>query len=1081
LKVISMMIKVRFAFFWLFLIAIGCSNDELPVKKEVAPVTLEKLDFSFRELGFDQTGINFQNKIFETDELNYFAYEYLYNGGGVSIADFDNDGLDDLFYTCSMGFNRLYKNNGGLKFQDLSKTSGIRSSRDWCTGTTIVDINKDGLLDLYVSRSGWFENANLRSNLLYINKGNFQFEEQSSQYGIDDKGYSTQSSFFDADGDGDLDLYVMNHPIKFSEELQEFLTKVKNPPAYQSDNFYENVNGKFTNASEKWGVRNYGHGLGLVTSDFNNDGKIDVYVSNDYQQHDFLYINKGGKFVESSREQLRHMAKFSMGVDAADFNDDGLIDIMAVEMMPADNYRKKTNMANMNPDLYYTFLNNGLQDQEMHNALQVNSGNGSFTDEAYMRGVAESDWSWAPLFADFDGDLSKDLFVSNGYRRDILNKDIKKTIAKTLKKENFKFTEVKDFYKMHLSQNAFYKNIDNTFSKKESSGFDSAFNTNGASYSDLDNDGDLDIVCNNMESVSIIYENLSQPKSSVQINLSTDTNPFGLGSRIDVKIGGQIYTYTNSPTRGFQSSVPPYIHIPGIKSSQIEEIKVVWPGGKREKFDSDFSNTIKLVKGNGKKTTKSKAKKIKVDIIDFDYTYKEKEIDDYKLQPLLPYKISEQGPFQTKADLDGIDGDEIFITGGSGQSASIYSIQNGNLKKNEFGKDVLVSQKDFEDSGVCVFDINNDGLNDLYVTRGSYESTNSNQLQDIIYINTGNGFRIEKSPITSNSLFPVSLDFDQDGDEDIFVGGGVIPGKYPIGSSSYILTNDNGKLIKSKLELEQSAIITGAQAFDVDNDGSDEIVVIGEWMAPQIFKWTNNEWSNISNNYFPHGLKGLWSALHIADIDNDGVNEILLGNLGLNTKYKASPSEPFHCYSNDFDDNGTSEIVLASFEDGKEYPIRGKQCSSEQLPSISKSIETYDIFAKSDVVDIYGDKLKNGQSYSCEQLASGYLKLNNSGKYNFIQFPTTMQKSRIYTFEIARDQNGCTKLFYHGNLTLEVETGKLDAFNIEAYDFCQVQSIDFEEDVELNKIRSMVFLDDTFSKLLFLQNDGKSKLTTIFW
>jgi len=1067
--------NLRYIITLLILALAGCTDDQSS-NNASNHVSLQKLDFQFKELGFEDTGINFQNKIFETDDLNYFTYEYLYNGGGVSIADFDNDGLDDIFYTCSMGFNRLYKNNGGLKFQDVSKTSGIRSSRDWCTGTTIVDINKDGLLDLYVSRSGWFEDPNLRSNLLYINKGNFQFEEQAAKYGINDKGYSTQSSFFDADGDGDLDLYVMNHPIKFSESLNEFLVKTKNPPAYQSDNFYENENGKFKNASEEWGTKNYGHGLGLVTSDFNNDGKIDVYVSNDYQQHDFLYLNKGGKFVESSREQLRHMAKFSMGVDAADFNNDGQIDLMAVEMMPEDNYRKKTNMANMNPELYTTFLENGLQDQEMHNALQVNTGNGRFTDEAYLRGVAETGWSWAPLFADFDGDLSKDLFISNGYRRDVLNKDIPKIIEKNLKKENFKYSEVKDYYKMYLSQNAFYKNIDGVFQKKENEGFNTAFNTNGASYADLDNDGDLDIVCNNMESGSIIYENLSQPKSSVKLKLSTNSDPFGFGARVDIKVGNQRYTYTNTPTRGFVSSVPPYIKISGIVGADISEINVVWPGGKREKFDSDGKNDVSLIKGKGQSISKNKIEKIKVENLSFDYTHNEKEFDDYSIQPLLPYKISEQGPFVIKQEFDGQKGEEVFITGATGQAAKLFSIQENKLTSNIYGKSIFNDQAKFEDSGACFFDLNKDGLRDIYVTRGSYESTNSKKLEDIVYVNTGGGFRIEPSPVKSNSVFPLAIDYDQDGDEDIFVGGGVIPGIYPRGSSCYMLTNENGKLIKSKIELTQSSLITGSAAYDVDNDGNKEIVIVGEWMSPQIFKWEDEKWNNISNDFIPSGLNGMWSALDVKDLDNDGVNEILLGNLGLNTKFKASTLEPFHCYSNDFDDNGTSEIVLASFEKGKEYPVRGKQCSSEQLPSISKSIMTYDIFAKSDVVDIYGDGIKEGSKYSCEQLASGYLKMNDTGQFDFIEFPIGMQKSRIFAFEVS-DNKKCPRIFYHGNQDLEVETGKLDGFNFEAYDFCNMQPVNFNSRVNLRTVRSMKFLNADQTNLLVLQNKGESYIT----
>jgi len=1064
--------KLKNTLIFSLLILLGCKEDT-PLESPVGnPIEFEQLDFRFKELNAEKTGISFQNKIFESDDLNYFTYEYLYNGGGVSIADFDNDGLDDIFFTCNMGFNRLYKNNGGLKFQDVSKPSGIRSSKDWCTGTTIVDINQDGLMDIYVSRSGWFEDANLRSNLLYINKGNFTFEEQAAFYGINDQGYTTQSTFFDADGDGDLDLYVMNHPRVFSESLDDFISKTQNPPAYQSDRFYENENGKYVDASDQWGIQNYGHGLGLVTADFNDDGKIDIYVSNDYQQHDYLYINEGTSFAERSKEKMRHMAKFSMGVDAADFNNDGRIDVMAVEMMPADNYRKKTNMANMNPELYYTFVDNGLQDQEMHNVLQVNEGNDGFTDQAYLRGVAESDWSWAPLFADFDGDLDKDLFISNGYRRDVLNKDISKKIKKSLKKESFKYSEVKDFYKMHLSQNVFYKNDNATFSLKEGAGFNSAFNSNGAAYSDLDNDGDLDIVCNNMESEAVVYENISQPKSATTIRLKTKNDLFGFGARVDVEVGGQTFTYTNTPTRGFQSSVPPYILVPGLKSKDIAEIRVVWSDGKREAFKNFAADEVVLTKGKGRVVGK---KKKNVDIVAFEelaYKHSEAGFDDYSIQPLLPYKVSEQGPFSLKANLDGKPGDELFISGSAGQAAQIFSIDHGRLIPSDYGKEALLSQKKYEDSGVCIFDLNNDGLMDVYISRGSYASVRPDQLEDVIYLNTGTGFKVQKSPIRSNSCFPTAIDYDQDGDQDIFVGGGVIPGRYPMGSASYVLENRNGVLTESKVELDQAAFVTGIGKMDVDQDGNDDLVIIGEWSSPVLLKWSDQKWLNISEQYLPAGLMGMWSSLHFADLDQDGKQEILLGNLGLNTKFSASVNAPFKCYSNDFDENGTSEIVLAAFENGEEYPVRGKQCSSEQLPSLQSSIETYDIFAKSDVEDIYGEKLKDGYSFSCEQLASGYLKRNTTGGFEFVDFPLCMQESRIYAFSEAFLDDECPKLLYHGNLDLEVETGKLDAFTFEAIDLCTWKQVDFLNGPKLVYVRSIEPLDKNCTKFVIFQKDA---------
>ncbi len=1050
----------------------SCSVDEKSVSPTITKVDLPIGDeLNFRELGEGQTGISFTNKLKESDAVNYYSYEYLYNGGGVSLADFDNDGFQDIFFVCNMGYNRLYKNNGQMSFTDISKSSNIRSSRDWCTGSTVVDINNDGLLDLYVSRSGWFEDSQNRANLLYINKGNMIFEESAERYGIADKGYSTQSSFFDADGDGDLDLYVMNHPDKFSEELTQFISKTKSPPKFQSDRLYINESGKYVDKSEQWGISNYGHGLGIVTADINLDGRADIYISNDYQQHDFIYINKGNRFEDESKKMLKHMSKFSMGIDISDFDNDGDQDVITVEMMPTDNYRKKTNMASMNPKLYSTLYDNGFQDQEMHNSLQVNNGGEFFQDKAYLYGIAETDWSWAPLFADLNGDMRKDLFIANGYRKDVLDKDLQKKVEKAKIKGTFKYSQIEHILTTTESKNLFFKNTPNEFIKQSGNSFSSKFNSNGASYGDLDNDGDLDIVCNNMESPSIIYENLSSNNVSTKLRLSSKADKFGLGSQIKITTENSSFYYDNTSTRGFQSSVSPIITIPGLDAKSINNIEITWANGKTERYTEGFDSELHLKEGDGEYITKKKntlAKSLK----SISYTYAQKKTNDYKIQPLLPYNVSDQGPYSVTADLDNDGVNEIIISGGQGQATGIYNFENDKLKLSKLSKS-LSSQLNFEDSGICVFDLNKDGLVDIYVSRGSYAHTQKADLQDMIYINKGKSFELLKSPITTNSTCPITIDFDNDGDQDIFVGGGYVHGQYPKGTDSYILVNNDGVLTAEILHTGIKSAITDAMNIDYNKDGIQEILLVGEWSNPSLLTYENNEWKDISKNVIPTNLKGMWSAIDTIDIDNDGKAEVLLGNLGTNSKYNASVEKPLNCYSTDVNKNGNYEVVLSSFEDDNEFPIRGRQCSSEQFPELVDNIESYDIFAKSDVQDIYGSALDEGLKFSCTQLKSGYLKLNSYDKYDFVSFDNKMQHSKIYDFESSVDINNCTIVYYHGNLQMEVESGLLDGFEFESWNTCtnEVKVISTNSDKKF--VRSMITLPK-HTEILLLSSNGES-------
>ena len=1052
-----------FALF-LSLVLSGCQNDKsssdssTPKNKELetpSPNTNNNQEDDiqlFKKLSASETGIEVNNEILENDALNYFSYEYIYNGGGVAIGDLNNDGLPDLFFTVNMKYNKLYLNKGNLQFQDISNQAGIQTQGDWCTGVTMVDINNDGWLDIYVSRSGWFGNPDQRRNQLFINNGDLTFTEQAAAYGIDDPGYTSQVSFFDFDRDNDLDLYVANHPVHFKENLLEGMARRKNPPLYQSDQLYRNDGGKFTNISKQAGISNYGHALGIITTDLDNDGWTDIFISNDYAAPNYYYRNKGnGTFENVGPKMLKHSSRFSMGADIADINNDGWYDIYTTEMMAEDNRRQKTNMASMSTELFWTFIKEDYGYQYMHNCLQLNQGDASFSEIAYLAGVATTDWSWSPLLVDFDNDGFKDIFVSNGYKRDVLDKDFNIKKGYEVKQNAQAFSKVKDYIPTtKLSNYIFKNNHDLTFKKKSNEwGLYDAMNTNGASYADLDNDGDLDLVLNNMDEPSVIYQNqlmeLSEEKNNyLKIKFEgPGKNKNGLGARVSIKYGNQKQHHEMLSTRGYQSSVEPILHIGLSDVDTLDEIKVLWPDQREQIINNIKSGQTLTV--NYKDSKKGSNNGIDVSpyfTANNSYLknikpHKENEFDDYSKQLLLPHKQSQFGPSIAVGDLNGDDMEDLFLGGAAGQVGQIaFQQKDGSFIPQK--SSVLEQDRRSEDMGSLMFDADGDGDLDLYVVSGSYEFEEEDVLlQDRLYINDGKGTLVRDTSalpkFLSNGSCVIAGDYDNDNDLDLFVGGLSKHGRYPLADDSYILKNEGGKFVianEDVLSEPVNGLVKSAIWTDYDNDNDLDLMVTGEWMPIKIYNNENGKLTEISDTLGLNKSSGWWNSISSGDFDNDGDTDYILGNLGLNSKNKASSDYPFTIFASDFDNNNTFDVALGYYQNNVCYPLRGKQCSSQQVPSISDRIPDYNTFANATIEDVYGtNELRSATKLEAFQFASCFLENKGSEGFALTPLPNEAQIAASFgTLVQDFDRDGCLDVLLVGNqFSIEIETTRQDA------------------------------------------------------
>ena len=927
--------------FWIVLLSVmmySCAEDSATNVKMGEQLL-------FTSVNPSSSGINFQNELEETRASNYFKYMYSYIGGGVASADFNNDGLQDLFFVSNQKSNTLYINKGNLQFEDLTGQSGIVHKDGFDTGVTIVDINNDGWQDIYICRGGWIQENDGFANLLFINQGESEngipsFKEESASYGINDKHRGIQSTFFDYDKDGDLDLFIANAP-DFDDpgaevvDLVAVQTDQKTIELKGSDQLYRNNgNGSFSNVSVEAGIMpEIGFGLNPQIADLNGDSWLDIYVCNDFRIPDYVYLNnKDGTFREGRNELLKHMSFNSMGSDIADINNDGLQDIYTLDMNPEDYIRSKTTMGMTSQSRFEEMVEKNYHYQYMHNMLHLNTGKNSYSEVAKLAGIADTDWSWSCLLADFDLDGYNDAYVTNGVYRDVIDRDANNNILQNLRAKGKKPTD-EDFLrfaKMLPQQklvNYIFRNNGDLSFEDMSSTWVSAEETfsNGATYVDLDNDGDLEIVVNNINQNATILKNNAVEQGlgdylTIQLR-GPDQNKNGMGAELKLTLdNGDNIVRQQIVTRGFLSSVSNVLHVGIPSQAAIKELKITWGDGKVQLMSDVRANQNLILhhKDADEQIVGNSSRTSIVKNIPFDVDHIDPVHDDFEYQILLPHKLSQTGPALAKADINGDRFEDVFIGGAFGHEGKLFfGRSNGALRQkatNSFKVDIRK-----EDVAACFFDADNDGDQDLYVVSGSYEFVNNpRRLFDRLYINNGEGDFQKNTTMLPEFAAAGSVvkatDFDNDGDVDLFVGSRVIPGHYPFAPMNYLLENVDGmfKIATSTIcpDLEKIGMVTDAEWSDMDNDGDVDLIVTGEWMGIEVLINSNGKLIKDDSYAELSAHKGWWNTLQIADIDNDNDMDIIAGNLGLNSKYHASEKKPFHVYTNDFDFNGSTDVFF---------------------------------------------------------------------------------------------------------------------------------------------------------------------------
>ena len=1062
-----------------------------------------------------QSHIDFANIVTESDELNIVNYHYFYNGGGVACGDINNDGLIDLYFTANQLPNKLYLNKGGLEFEDISDKLPVIQGTSWCTGATMVDINADGLLDIYVCRSGDLD-PEYRKNLLLVNQGNLVFEEQAGKYGLDDPAYSTQATFFDYDKDGDLDMFLLNHEIKDIVNYNRQLMESGVDPMV-GDKLYRNDNNKFIDVSSKAGIKQtpYGFGLGVAVGDLNGDNWPDVYVSNDFIENDYLYYNnKNGTFTETIHSSTQHISNYGMGADIADINNDGLQDILVVDMVAKDNYRQKTNMSGMNPALFWQTIDFGIHYQYMGNTLQLNQGGGKFSEVGHMTGITNTDWSWSALMADLDNDGNKDILITNGLRKEIRNNDFvanymkepeKQTQYRGLSKTEILHTQLSQMPSQRISNFIFQNQENLKFEDKTSQwGLGLPSFCTGAAYADLDNDGDLDLVMNNVDEKIHLYENRSNRLNGnnyLTVKLvGPDKNPLGIGAEITVTSDQKKQKIELYQTRGFQSCVPAHGYFGLGEISQISSVEVVWPDGKKSQVLDPEINRQLIIDYTNSVTQNEPIVPVPnhfqniTSALGINYVHQENVYDDFSDQVLLPHKLSNLGPALAVADVNNDGLQDFYIGGASGYSGYIY-MQRKNGKFERIEKSFHPAHRIYEDIDAAFFDSDGDGDLDLYVVSGGYEfDSTSNILHDRLYENDGNGnFTYAKDALPTVKVSGSCVrpfDIDKDGDIDLFIGGRLIPKHYPMTPKSYLLINENGtfKDQTSNIapELQRIGMVTDAEWMDVDEDSQEDLIVTGEWMPICVFKGNNGQLTLITNKN--NGLEksnGWWYSLQKVDVDSDGDMDVVAGNLGLNYKYKASEKEPFKVFSDDFDNNAQTDIVLGYAEDGTYYPVRGRECSSQQMPYIKEKFPDYKSFGKASLNEVLGSKLLP-TSLELNAFTFASTVFENKGDMNFEPIPFYHQAQLSSINDIVADdlnEDGIPDLIMAGNLLFsEVETPRNDAgyglimlgSDGNRYESIPAPEVDFFGEGEVKKIKP-VQVGNKYTAYLVAQNNGPLK------
>ncbi len=998
----------------------------------------------FKELNPKKLKIGFKNTLREDAENNILRYEYFYNGAGVAVGDLDNDGLDDIFFTANMSSNKVYRNLGNWKFEDVTKKAGVAGKKSWTTGVAMVDINADGWLDIYVSFSGKGDEDSKR-NELWVNQKDFTFKDEAASYGLDDPSNSTQALFLDYDRDGDLDLYLLNHHIQVITEIEFDQARAVRHP-YAGDKLYRNDNGKFVDVSESAGIKGHalGFGLGVVSSDVNNDGWPDLLVTNDYIEPDYLYINQqDGTFEDKTTEYFQHISHFSMGADISDVNNDGLMDIYTLDMLPEDNERQKLLYGPENYEQYALMIERGFYHQNMRNMLQLNQGEGLFSEIGQMANISNTDWSWSALFFDANNDGNKDLLVTNGYYRDYTNRDFlkykgdyyfKQAVAKE-KADTLHL--VTSMTSTPVGNYIFESNGDLTFTDRSKDwnisnpGFSS-----GAAYTDLDNDGDLDLVINNLNAPPGIYENLSKSSNYLKINLKGESaNPFAVGSKVKVLYGNNEQTIENQPVRGFQSSVSPTLHFGLGDADKIETLEVTWTDGTIQSISAiDANQTLEIEKTTTTPSALTESPKaIFTSAETPDYSSGLVGFNDFKRQPLMISMPSYVSPVMAKADLDGDGNPEVFFGGTKGKAAEIKTLKNGNwVSYSGFTGDQY-----YTDAVARFGDVNGDGLMDLFVGSGGFHDYigSDEGLLDRLYVNEGGQLKLSSDfPdykfATGTAEF---VDVNRDGNLDLVVGARLYPGRYPEVPESKILINDGSGKFSMESSLLPSdgkiGMVSSSIVLDLNSDGFDDLILAGEFMSLTFLINTGSSLEDQSNQYLDENLSGWWGSLAKGDFDGDGDMDLLAGNFGLNSQFVANESKLLKLYSADFDQNGSIDPILECYIGDKAYPFPSRDELLDQMVSMRSKFTDYASYSVAQMDDLFSsEELDKAQVLSASTLESYYLENTPEG-FKATPLPKMLQAFPIYSIlPIDVNKDGNLDFIAGGNQNFtRIRIGMIDA------------------------------------------------------
>jgi hypothetical protein len=1028
-------------------------------------------DYLFSSLSPITTNVNFINQLTETEQFNIIKYLYFNNGAGVAAGDINNDGRIDLYFTSNQQSNKLYLNKGNFKFDDITAGAGVAGKGDWKTGVSMADVNGDGFLDIYVCQVGNYKGLQGK-NQLFINQGDLTFKEDANNYGLDFQGFSTQAAFFDSDMDGDLDMYLLNHSVHTSRSYGGAELR-HDQDARAGDRLYRNDQTEtghvFTDVTLQSGIYSsqIGYGLGLNICDINDDGYPDIYISNDFHEDDYLYINNGnGIFSERRTDMLAHTSRSSMGNDAADINNDGLLDILVLDMLPDKPKILKGSGGEDDYELFEIKRRFGYNHQFVRNTLQLNLGGGMFSEIGRLAGIYATDWSWSPLICDVDNDGWKDIFITNGiYRRandlDYLqfltggsrpgtSRDINSVSDKVL------------YEKMPLYPNVNYifrNNGNLTFSNMAGPwGFDTPSYSNGSTYADLDNDGDLDLVVNNINDLAYIFRNNAEAQlDNHYLSLvlkGAGMNTRAIGTRVTIFCNGQKLVAEQFTTRGFLSAVSNVLHFGLGTSVEIDSLVVRWPDLSEQVFyDVAADQVITLIMEKSGIPEKGKEPAIndnlklfsRVEIVGLEFSHKEDDYVDLTRERLMPHNLSAEGPALAVGDVNGDGLEDLFIGGAAGQAAMLFS-QGNEGSFTSLQVPLLINDRFTEDIDAAFFDADGDGDSDLYIVRGGNEAAAGDPLlADRLLLNNGNGEFTKcvkgSLPLMANNGSCVrTADYDGDGDLDLFVGSRSLPGSYGLSAPQFLLENDGTGVFKDVTDnrtkgLRKVGMVTDASWLDYDQDGDPDLVLVGDWMKVSVYRNDEGHFTDITGEAGLDETSGWWNCIQVNDVDQDGDLDLIAGNLGLNSLMKATKQEPLEMYVNDFDNNGSIDQVICTYHEGKSYPLASLDQLSAQITGLKKKYPNYSDFGGKTLKEIFGtEKLEQSILRRAVLLESCVFLNNGDGNFKIIELPKQAQFSPVRDISaLDFNSDGQPDLVLVGNnYSVRPSVGRYDA----SYGWC---------------------------------------------